>query len=643
MLIKQLSQQLINKISAGEVVERPASAVKELLDNAIDSGASKIEVQILSADARSFRVTDNGCGILPEEVDLAFTIHATSKINSLEDLSKIETKGFRGEALASIAAVSEIICLTKHKTQKQAIKATFDPEGKLITQPAAFTGGTSLEIYDLFGKVPARLKFLKKPETELQLIQDINRELAIAHPEISFNLQIKDKQIFKTSGSGQAEQTLAEVLPDKASTYRFLQVEQAEYLLYGWIAPLTEARSDARGIITLLNKRPIQCQIMRKAIKAVYKPYLPSGKQPRLILNLTMPPELFDVNVHPTKREVRYQKPQTIFQLVQNTLEKHLILTSSNYTQKSQSQPCKEPNHQINFASEIPARNSSPNSEPAKPAINLQAPANPNFNSLVLPHEHKFETDLSKPVMEAGSSNLSASSLSFSSSSYLAKISDLEIRQINEPKGQPKEFVAHRANASDFCLKQKNIYASGNVQGSKWIRESLIEHLSNWLFNLDLEMSAQAEQSAQLNFLGQKTRKNHRPKLKGQVLKQIWQRDNWRCVYCGKHLIEPSQAQKALRHDPESWIERLGSRQQPLKTHLFREHQATYDHYLPYSHNPSLGANPENLYACCRACNQAKSNSTDQAAWQVSKYPAVTEPVNIGNLYFQDGQLLMDS
>lgn len=613
--IKKLPPNLINQISAGEVIERPASAIKELVENSIDAEANNIQIQILSQDGRSFRVTDNGFGILAEEIELAFTDHATSKISQIEDLNNLFTKGFRGEALASISAVSEIICLTKHKSADKATKAYFDKNGQLIKMPAAFSGGTCFEINNLFGNIPVRLKFLKRPETELQAIQDIMREIAIAHPSISFCFQIKDKTIFKTTGSGDWEQTVKEVLQEKTN-FKYLEASREEEPLMnlkGLIAPISEAKSDKKAIITLLNKRPIQCQIMRKAIKAVYQGFLSNGKYPRLILDLTLPSSDIDINVHPTKKEVRYSHPNLVYQLIQNALEKHLILAST-LIQKNEVEPIK----QIPFTPESALKDASAfkNYEKTKPE-----------SSKIIETETKIKSEKIEEFKTQKNEKISS-------------ISALEIKKVGNQN--IKSFKAERGNLSDFCLRSGDFYVSGQISGPKWLRENYLEMLSNWLFSVDLDSRNKEKQddSLQIQVLPM-LKKNHKKRRKTNLktLEAIWQRDGWRCVYCGKHLIHPLTAKQVLRQDPESWTQRVNEHGEVIKTHLFREHQASYDHYFAFSHSPALGEQVDNLYACCRACNQAKSNSNNFQKWQIQKFEPWAQPLQIGNLTFLAGKI----
>jgi DNA mismatch repair protein MutL len=654
--IKILPEQLVNQIAAGEVIERPASAIKELIDNAIDAGADNIQVQIISADGRSFRITDNGIGIPEDQIELAFTKHATSKLSSLDDLTKLQTKGFRGEALASINAVADVICFTKHIHSETAIKAYFNTQGELIKSPAALSEGTSFEVNNLFGYTPVRLKFLKRSETELRAIEEIVRELAIAHSHISFDLEIKGKQIFKTSGSNDWEQTVREVLQESIS-FKYLEVvkEQEPIMeLKGLVAPLSEARSDSKSIITLVNQRPIQCQIMRKAIKSVYQPFLPTGKYPKLILSLTLPMDQIDINVHPTKREIRYASPGEVYKLVQSALEKHLIISSSqikpltnssnealdiNLVGNENQQRVSEFN-QINFANQNSSRSDFPQNDFKSTFSNSKERPTSSLEDILGIGENK--------LTNTDNLNINQTDLpSINSKERILQISSLELTKTNNASDN-KSYRAEIGNSTDFCIQADNLSVSGQIGGPKWIRDRYLSSLSNWLNSVDQDWNNfnDNDNAKQIRvFPGQEPAKsninklNQRPKINKVLLEEIWQRDGWRCVYCGKHLIHPHTAKLALRSAPEDWIQRIGSNNKLIKTHLFREHQATYDHYFPHSHNPSLSRQEDNLFACCKACNQEKSNSTNYHKWQPKQFESWISPLTIGSHNFVAGKL----
>lgn len=623
-----LPENLVNQIAAGEVIERPASAIKELVDNSIDAGATQIQIQIISSDGRSFRITDNGIGIPENQIELAFTKHATSKLSSLEDLTRLQTKGFRGEALASINSVAEVICITKSIHSDSAIKAFFDKDGKFNKIPVAMTKGTCFEVGNLFSNTPVRLKFLKKPETELKAIEEIIREIAIAHEDISFDLEIKSKQIFRTSGSGDWQQTVKEIFQESID-FKYLEIirEQEPVMeLRGLIAPTSECRSDSKAIITLVNRRPIQCQIMRKAIKSVYQPYIPSGKYPRLILSLTLSMEQIDINVHPTKREIRYASPNLVYQLVQNSLEKHLIIASSRLSTSDNNE---NNNEQIPFKEQFHKQYSNdyqPQTKYEKNNIEKSEEREPYFEKL-LEEENKSE------ISEINNKN---------EFKHILHVSSLTLKKEN--KAENKRHRADIGNSTDFCLQNTEFLLSGQINGPKWIREQYLDLLSQWLNSIENNWDKfnEQERTNQIQIFPFNVTLNEksRPKISQNVLESIWEKDNWRCVYCGKHLIHPKVIKENLKNATEDWIQKLGSHNQIIKTHLYREHQASFDHYFPYSNNPSLNRQEDNLYASCRACNQAKSNSKNYDKWQPKRYEASVDSIEIGKALFLRGQII---
>ncbi|MDX1918267.1 MAG: DNA mismatch repair endonuclease MutL [Candidatus Caenarcaniphilales bacterium] len=641
--IKPLSRQLVNQIAAGEVIERPASAVKELVDNAIDAGAHKIQVHILSSDARSFRVVDDGSGIPLDQLDLAFTAHATSKISSLDDLNLVSTMGFRGEALASILSVAMVTCESKHFEASEAYKATFDHQGSKEISPSHLSQGTALEVLDLFGNVPVRLKFMKKPETETQLVVDIVRELALANPAIAFELIAGKKLVFRTTGSGHWEQVAQEVFPDQLN-FKYVEVSRADpYIeLQGLIAPLSEAKTHRRNQITLVNRRPVKCQVLQKAIKDVYHGFLPAQKYPSLLLSLFLSPEDLDVNVHPTKREVRYTRPDLVYKLVMVALEKHLIIGSSlGDTPVHKDDPLS--------ISARDFRNTEAQTliETDKPFTELKPQEHFPQGQLIErehfpPLFHQETSTIFKPTESTVRSahpsltqNGQNSTSEFINKEHkLIRGLELELKKVDH-SDKTKTFLTHLGARSEFCLQKGCLVLSGAVSGEKEICESLVSRLNDWLFELDLKGIEEGKDPLeQIRFLP-KTPCAYRPRPSMSILEKIWERDHWACVYCGKALLHPVLVRKALRHDPESWVEWLGSDGKTHRRHILREHQAMHDHYLPYQHHPSLAKSADQLLAVCRTCNQAKSDSTDYQNWKPQKFNPWESPQKIGTLVFK--------
>ncbi|MCJ1776808.1 DNA mismatch repair endonuclease MutL [Mammaliicoccus sciuri] len=319
--IKELELSLANKIAAGEVVERPASVVKELLENAIDAQATQIDISIKESGIQSIRVVDNGTGIEEEDIAKAFGRHATSKINNDYDLFHIRTLGFRGEALASISSVSRV-------TMKTCTDGMLGHEVRVengeITkkQPAKAKKGTDILVEDLFYNTPARLKYVKSLYTELGKITDIVNRMAMSHPNIAFNLVSDDKTVISTNGSGRTNEVMAEIYGMKiAKDLVPINGETDDYVVNGFICKPEHTRSNRHYISIFINGRYIKNFVLNKAIIEGYHTLLPIGRYPIVYLNIEMDPILVDVNVHPTKLEVRLSKEQLLYDLINQKIK----------------------------------------------------------------------------------------------------------------------------------------------------------------------------------------------------------------------------------------------------------------------------------------------------------------------------------
>ena len=330
--IKQLSKHLINQIAAGEVIERPASVVKELVENSIDAGATKVSIEITN-DCRDIRVADNGCGIHPEDIMLAFSKHATSKLQEDEDLFEIKTLGFRGEALASIISIAKLTCITRTKDFETGTKVKCE-NSEVQQSETGCAIGTIMEIKDLFYNVPVRLKFLKSANTEFSYIQEIVQSIALSHPDVSIELKKFGKTILKTTGQNNLIQTIKEVYSADV-TNNLKEVVKTDDLsglkISGFVSTPDYTRSSKKSYHLYINSRSVKCPILQKAIDMVYKNLTANNKYPFVVLNLEIPPHDVDVNVHPTKKEVRYKNPNQIFNFVYSAIEAGL----SNYVEKN--------------------------------------------------------------------------------------------------------------------------------------------------------------------------------------------------------------------------------------------------------------------------------------------------------------------
>lgn len=329
--IKQLSKHLINQIAAGEVIERPASVVKELVENSVDAGATKISIEI-SNECRDIRVADNGSGIHPDDIMLAFSKHATSKISTDEDLFAINTLGFRGEALSSIISISKLTCTTRTKDFETGTKVKCEnSEVKQVETGCAI--GTIMDIRDLFYNIPARLKFLKNANTEFSYIQELVQSIAIANPLVSFVLKKNGKEVLKTSGNNELKYTLKEIFSQNI-TDKLKEVRRTDMLsgmkISGYVSTPDFTRSSKKDFHIYINSRTVKCPIFQKAIDTAYKNLIGSGKYPFIVLNLEIPPADVDVNVHPTKKEVRYKNANMVFNFIMTAIQGGL----SNYVNR---------------------------------------------------------------------------------------------------------------------------------------------------------------------------------------------------------------------------------------------------------------------------------------------------------------------
>lgn len=319
--IKELELSLANKIAAGEVVERPASVVKELLENAIDAQATQIDITIKESGIQSIRVVDNGTGIEEEDISKAFGRHATSKINNDYDLFHIRTLGFRGEALASISSVSRVTMKTC--TDGMLGHEVHVENGEITKkQPAKAKKGTDILVEDLFYNTPARLKYVKSLYTELGKITDIVNRMAMSHPNIAFNLVSDDKTVISTNGSGRTNEVMAEIYGMKiAKDLVPINGETDDYVVNGFICKPEHTRSNRHYISIFINGRYIKNFVLNKAIIEGYHTLLPIGRYPIVYLNIEMDPILVDVNVHPTKLEVRLSKEQLLYDLINQKIK----------------------------------------------------------------------------------------------------------------------------------------------------------------------------------------------------------------------------------------------------------------------------------------------------------------------------------
>lgn len=316
MSIRELPQELTNQIAAGEVIERPASIVKELVENSLDAGSKKIRIEFENAGLKKISVQDDGAGIAKDEIDLAFKRHATSKIQTERDLFNISTLGFRGEALASMAAVAKVEIETSQKDQP-GVKALFQGGKKINQETFPPISGTKISVQDLFYNTPARLKYLKSEKTEILKIVDIVNRLALGHPEISFTLVNNGKTLLSTFGKNNLRQDVAKIYSRNIAEKMYeIKAQNPDFEVNGLVSDPDHTRANRSFITLLLNGRYIRNYQLTQAIIEGYKNKLQTGRFPIAVIDIKLDPLLVDVNVHPTKQEVRLSKEQDLEHLI---------------------------------------------------------------------------------------------------------------------------------------------------------------------------------------------------------------------------------------------------------------------------------------------------------------------------------------
>lgn len=317
--IHTMNEHLTNMIAAGEVVERPMGIVKECVENSIDAKASSIEVRIINGGLDCITIIDDGIGMDFEDARMAFERHATSKIQKDEDLWNIHTLGFRGEALPSIASVSAVDLLTCDGKSSTKIQVHYGKQ--LMHEPFAAPKGTQIDIRDLFQRTPARFKHLKSPQYEFSLISDVIQKFAFANPDIAFRLVHNEVETFRTNGSGNLQEVLMQIYGrDLAKTAIRIENKDADYTISGYAAQPNFNRATKYYMLIYINKRMVRSMRLQKAIQDAYSPYMPTDRFPIVVLNIEMDAQLVDVNVHPSKWEIRLSKEKQCENLIYMSL-----------------------------------------------------------------------------------------------------------------------------------------------------------------------------------------------------------------------------------------------------------------------------------------------------------------------------------
>ena len=328
MPIRQLSQSLVNKIAAGEVIERPSSVVKELMENAVDAGATRIDVTVQGGGSEMIRVVDNGHGIPARELTLAVASHATSKLAEADDLFRVGTLGFRGEALASVAEVSRLVLRSRTPSDESGAELEITGGRQSEIVPCGCPIGTSVEVHNLFFNTPVRRKFLRATRTEFGHASEAFTRIALGSPRVHFTLRNNDRQVFDLAASDNWNERIARLFSRQlAEGLICIESTDGEVRLAGYVADPAHNRGNNRMQYVFLNGRCIRDRSLQHALGEAYRGLLTTGRYPIAFLNLEMPPEMVDVNVHPTKLEVRFQDSSRLYSQLLSTLRTKFLAT----------------------------------------------------------------------------------------------------------------------------------------------------------------------------------------------------------------------------------------------------------------------------------------------------------------------------
>lgn len=353
--IQIMDEWLSNKIAAGEVVERPSSVVKELVENAIDAGSTSIEVFLEEAGLTSIQVTDNGSGMDEEDALISFSRHATSKISKEQDLFRIRTLGFRGEALASIASVSKVTLKTSDG-ENNGLEVQLEGGHVVSKKPTAFRRGTDITIAQLFYNTPARLKYLKTIQTELGHSIDFMNRLALAYPEIAFKLVHNGGTLLQTNGRGNVQQVIAAIYGvQNAKKMIPFSAESKDYKVHGYASLPEITRANKNYMSIFVNGRWVKHYLIQKTIVDAYHTYLPIERYPLVVLYIEGDPYLTDVNVHPAKLQIRLSKEQELLPLIQEAINKAIRSAIHVPVAEKKEKPNRVPTEQMNFWKPAPA------------------------------------------------------------------------------------------------------------------------------------------------------------------------------------------------------------------------------------------------------------------------------------------------
>ena len=544
-LIHILDEPTINQIAAGEVVERPSAVVKELIENAVDAGATAITAEIKEGGLSLIRITDNGEGIAKEDIALAFLRHATSKIRSAEDLLSVTSLGFRGEALSSIAAVSQVEVITKTPTSLNGFRYVIEGGEEKSMEEIGCPGGTTILVRNLFYNTPARRKFLKSAMTEAGYISDLMERLMVSHPAISFKFIVNNQIKLQSSGNNNSKDILYHVYGrDISKELLSVEFDSEDVKITGFIGKPLVTRGNRNNENYFINGRYIKSTVITKAIEEAYKPYLMQHKYPFTSLYFEINPSLIDVNVHPQKMEIRLKNSEEIYQLtwnaIRNTISgKEMIPKVTLMKQEVQQErqpnlpePFEESRRRLLAALE----NSSGKSDLSKEAIGLgRESIELGRETLNIGNETmnlgKNAIDLSKGTIGLGKGMIGLGKGTIDLGKEIIDLGKENIELSKETIGLNSETLDSRNDAIDFV---KDIYVIHEKSGYHSTEEALLEQnkLQQGLNLINSQLISQNKSSEQLNlfttseesadapFLSRKAFEEHR--IIGQVFSTYW-------------------------------------------------------------------------------------------------------------------------
>ena len=423
--IVQLSAHVANLIAAGEVVERPASVMKELLENAVDAGATTVTAEIRNGGMTFLRVTDNGCGMAPEDAKTAFLRHATSKLRTAEDLAAISTMGFRGEALAAIASVSRIDVMTKPTGALSGTSLCL--EAGVITEEseAGCPEGTTIIIRDLFYNTPARMKFMKSDVVEGSRIAAAVQNQALAHPEVAFRFIRDGKEVLSTPGTGKLRDAVYCVYGKDSGKMIEVNSQWEGYTVSGFVSKPTDARPSRTLQTFFVNGRPVKSRLMMAALEEAYRNRIMIGKFPACVLQLQLPAHTVDVNVHPAKTEVKFLKEKAVFDCIH-----YGVLAALNQT-------ADRPD--VQFKPQAPVAAPAAPPKPATPAPAAKPTPQPNFFRTMTSQEYKAFTGMVKDAPQPSITAAVATAAAVERTSVLPVREEVRLPQIIPPVTAPPE------------------------------------------------------------------------------------------------------------------------------------------------------------------------------------------------------------